>query len=123
MKRYLQIFAIALIFSSCGEKAYIRDLQRKPMDENKVEIFYKGKPFTGTAWTDDEKTAALDVNKGKIVKIVLFYPNGKKAYVASDKGVFYFDKEEKAITPAEFIQDFPNYEEKFADIFNMQETK
>jgi hypothetical protein len=75
--KYLKLFfllAVIVLASSCGKKIHISDVSTVG---NKT--FYEQKAYTGSLWTDDEKSGKFELNDGMLTSMTFYHSNGNKA--------------------------------------------
>ena len=106
----LIIITFFLLLCSCGRKIKIQDIRLG--GDNGDEFLYENKPYTGKIWTEDGKSASIDISDGRPVKWTLFHDNGTPAAVQTDslgrKVLKYFDINGYEMRENEWISKYGN---------------
>ena len=89
--------------------AYLTDLTFQEDDELKCLFAYKnGKVFSGEAWSSDGETFKVEVEKGVVTKEIVYHPNGKAAYIVTEKGRYSYNEQGSPISEEEFKENYPD---------------
>lgn len=89
------LFSLLIVLTSCTKKTYLSDLRYVEDNETKNLFAYdkNGKPFDGIAWSSDEMTLCLEVDKGIVVLQKAFHENGEIAVISTRSKITYYDNE------------------------------
>lgn len=99
---------VAVFVCACSEqpKEHISSLL---FDEALTTAYLGDSEFTGTAWSEDERTICINCEAGKVTSVVLYHGNGTVAMESKSltgAGATY-DEDGNAIALEEFVKKYP----------------
>lgn len=116
MYHYFRIWLVACILvitgtvllCSCAnsgkESVHISDIE---VDSTTGSIYMNDSAFSGTAWSDDEKSVSIEANAGELTKVVYYHDNGKPAMVTEPEGgVCFFSEEGRPMQDRAFFEKY-----------------
>lgn len=115
--------AAAIALTGCEKNMHISDMTFK---DGGGYAFYKGKPYTGDVWSDDDKTACFTYKDGKLTVMTAFHDNGQVACTAGQKegeGSKYFDTEGNAIDEMTFFGTYRSVLESVAETASQMQRR
>lgn len=106
------------VICSCTKSGnvHLSDLE---LDATSGAVYMDGSPYTGTVWSDDEKTINLTVESGELKKIVYYHENGKPAMVTEPgEGVCFFNDEGRPMLDRAFFDKYKELAQKAESIMS-----
>lgn len=105
MRKLLLILCVFTLMS-CTKEVKISQLV---FNKSLTVAYYGEEPFSGKAWSEDNKTVCITFEKGKVTLIKVFHANGKVAVEGTEfQGVGKtYDEQGNSIELHEFVKAYP----------------
>lgn len=117
MKKFHLVLCIVALVACADALGNKRVHQNEVILKNDI-CLYQGKPFTGQVWTDDDKSACLEVEDGNMVRMTYYYKNGNKLYEASEENETFYAPNGNEISETDIL-DYDEAWEQFYKIRGM----
>lgn len=110
MRKLLLILCIFTLMS-CTKEVKISQLV---FNKSLTVAYYGEEPFSGKAWSDDNKTVCITFEEGRVTLIKVFHANGKVAVEGTElQGVGKtYDEHGNSIALHEFVKAYPGIVEE-----------
>lgn len=105
MRKLLLILCVFTLMS-CTKEVKISQLV---FNKSLTVAYYDEEPFSGKAWSEDNKTVCMTFEEGKVTLIKVFHANGKVAVEGTEfQGVGKtYDEQGNSIELHEFVKAYP----------------
>lgn len=110
------ISALSICLFACGTSEV--KISQLLFNEAITNAYYKGKAFTGSAWSEDGKSISIECVDGKVTHVTVYHDNGEVALQntqLADAGKS-FDEDGNPITMQEFVSKYPDLVKKVKEM-------
>lgn len=120
-KIFLSILCLGMaVLCSCTKNSkgsvHLSDLE---LDIFSGIVYMDDAEFTGTAWSDDEKSIEIIANSGELTKIVYYHENGKPAMITEPgTGVCFFNEKGQPMLDKAFFEVYGEVAQKAESIMS-----